>query len=81
MPPSPAPGLQIHRPQGYFSKGRDAVKINGLELESIPPGIPTRDSLSIQPNGPVTVELREELLFARPALRPGDTSIATFLWE
>ena len=81
VPPAPAPGLQIHRPQGYFSKGRDAVKINGLELESIPPGIPTRDSLSIQPNGPVTVELREELLFARPALRPGDTSIATFLWE
>jgi len=81
VPPSPAPGLQIHRPQGYFSKGRDAIKINGLELESIPPGIPTRDSLSIQPNGPVTVELREELLFARPALRPGDTSIATFLGE
>ena len=85
----PAPGdkgnLLIHRPQGYLSKGRDVLTIDGVEVDSLPPGVPTRDSVSVtiptaDPKG-VSVKLRDETVRVRPATAPNELNIVQLLWD
>lgn len=85
MVPAPAgePGrLIIHRPQGYFSKGRDPLLLNGEPVAQLTPGVPTADSVTVTVNGGVAkVELREEKIVARPAREAGEVHFAELLWE
>ncbi len=86
--PSGDDGLQLllSRPQGYFSKGRDPVRIDGVEAPEIPAGIPTRDAITVtldpaKAKG-VLVELRDEKIWARPAKAGGtELSVVDFLHE
>ena len=50
-----ASGLTIHRPQGYLSKGRDPVTVNGKPVEELTEGVPTRDSVTLALRGDVKV--------------------------
>lgn len=86
---TPAPAdkgnLLIHRPQGYLSKGRDPLTIDGADVDSIPAGIPTRDSVSVTipatTTSGVAVKLRDETVRARPATSPNELNIVQLLWD
>lgn len=84
-PAAGAPGLMIHRPQGYLSKDRDPLMIDGVTVSDLQPGIPTRDSVTVQvpaeKKAGVRVELRDEVIYARPATTQSETNIAELLWE
>jgi triacylglycerol lipase len=78
--------LTLARPQGYFSKGRDPVTMDGAEVAEIPEGIPTRDSVAIgvaeSKRAGVLIVLRGEKIWARPVKSEGpDASIVDFLYE
>lgn len=78
------PRLLIHRPQGYLSKGRDPLTVDGAAVEELPPGIPTRDSVGIKvPAGKsgVRVELRGEVIFARPAQAENELSVVELIQD
>lgn len=69
--PSDRPALLVQRPQGYFSKGRDPLTINGKPAEGIAPGVPNADFVPVAlPEYPpvgLRIELRGEVIHARPA--------------
>lgn len=83
---SGAPGrLVVHRPQGYLSKGRDPMKLDGTEVEQLLAGIPTQDSVVLslgagQAKG-VKVELRDEVIYARPAASADELNLVELIWE
>ena len=79
--PGAAKGLTIHRPQGYLSKGRDAVLMNGKLVEELTEGVPTRDSVMVMAQGGVKVELRGETVYARGAERDNETNIVELIWD
>jgi hypothetical protein len=82
---SPTPGqLLIHRPQGYLAQGRDPVTMDGAAVDGILPGVPTRDSVTVQVaegKTSVKVELRGETILARPSRSAQELSIAELLWD
>jgi triacylglycerol lipase len=72
----------VARPQGYFSRDRDPVEINGAVSKDEPNGLPLTDSfVAAVPGDAVTVRLRGERLAMRPS---GDLAkdlpVADFLW-
>ncbi len=79
------PRLLIHRPQGYFSKGRDALLVDGAPVEQLLPGIPTRDAVIIpvlpEKRSGVRVTLRDEVIHARPSESASAVHIAELLWD
>lgn len=81
--PAGAELLLISRPQGYFSRERDPVTVNGNPLSEEPQGLPVRDSFLTAVNGTkaVSVTLRGETIIAQPS---NDLSkelpIIDFLW-
>jgi len=82
LAPARTGGVLVHRPQGYLAQGRDRVLVNGAEAAGLPPaGVPTRDSFELPAAGPVKVELRGEVIHARPAEAAGDVSVAWLMWD
>ena len=79
--PGSAKGLTIHRPQGYLSKGRDAVMMNDKLVEELTEGVPTRDSVMVMAQGGVKVELRGETVYARAAANDNETNIVELIWD
>lgn len=77
--------LLVHRPQGYLSKGRDLITVDGAAVEDLLPGVPTRDSAGLQiPNSKkngVRVVLRDEAIHARPATADTELNIVELIWE
>lgn len=76
-----AEGLTIHRPQGYLSKGRDFVMVDGKLVEELTEGIPTRDSVTVAAHGGVKVSLRGETVHARAAESDNETNIVELIWD
>jgi pimeloyl-ACP methyl ester carboxylesterase len=75
--------LFVERPQGYFSRDRDPVLVNGKPVAEEPGGLPVRDSflLSVSPKAPVQVSLRQESITAQPSSDLSqDLPIVDFLW-
>ncbi len=74
----------VARPQGYFSRERDPVSVNGEVSAEEPPGLPNRDSFLVhlaKPLDRVEVRLRKETIEVRPSEDLSkDLSIADFLW-
>ena len=81
--PADKPTLLITRPEGYFSKERDPVRIDGHVAEEEPAGLPVRDAFPVfMPDAAssVTVSLRGESIPARASADPAkQTSIVEFL--
>lgn len=78
------PRLLIHRPQGYLSKDRDPVLVDGAAVDTLSPGVPTRDSVSVSiaaGRASVRVELRAEAVHARPAESENELNIVEFIWD
>ncbi len=77
--------LLVHRPQGYLAKGRDPITLDGEIVEDLLPGIPTRDSAGLQiPDAKkqgVRVTLRDEAIYARPAISDTGLNIVELIWE
>lgn len=77
--------LVAARPQGYWSKGRDPLTLDGSPVEEILAGLPTNDSvpLKITPekSSGLALTLRTETIIARPATTPTETHIAEFWWD
>lgn len=73
--------LMIHRPQGYLAKGRDVVKLNAVKVAEVPAGVPTVDQVTVSVTGAVKVELRREVIHAKPAASDQELNIAELLWE
>jgi triacylglycerol lipase len=83
LPPE-QPSLLVHRPQGYFSKERDPVQVNGNPAAGIPDGLPVEDSFVIthELGTGLQIELRNEMIVARPArVDDGHYATAEFFWE
>jgi triacylglycerol lipase len=81
--PSTGMKLWVARPQGYFSRERDVVTVDGKPVDSEPSGLPIRDSFAVSlPDGkPVVVSLREETVVASPSADLSkDLPIVDFLW-
>ena len=77
--------LLIDRPQGYFSRDRDPVEIDGKVSNDEPAGLPLEDSfvanLQISPGALAQVTLRNETIVARPSRDLSkDLPIVDFLW-
>jgi pimeloyl-ACP methyl ester carboxylesterase len=75
--------LLIARPQGYFSRDRDPVMIDGKSAAEEPNGLPTRDSFIANLPTPdlISVVLRGESVTARPSTNlTKDLPIVDFLW-
>ena len=84
LPPGAMQGgrLLIHRPNGYLSKGRDPLTLNGEPVAELLPGVPTRDSVAVKATaGNLLVELRGERIHARPAEAETETHVASLIWE
>ncbi|MCX6611648.1 MAG: lipase [Acidobacteria bacterium] len=79
--PGGAKGLTIHRPQGYLSKGRDALMMNGKLVEELAEGVPTRDSVTVIAQGGVKVELRGETVYARASGSDNEVNIVELIWD
>lgn len=78
--------LLIHRPQGYLSKGRDPVTVDGVEAGELLPGIPTRDSVGVRiptatAKDGVRIELRGEVIQAKPAAAANEMSVVELIWD
>lgn len=74
--------LVITRPEGYFSRDRDPVLIDGKPVPEEPAGLPLRDSFTatLQGSGVVAVALRGETVQAKPSTDPArQASIVEFL--
>ncbi len=74
-------GLLIHRPQGYLAKGRDPLTVDGVAVEELLPGVPTRDSVFVRATAGVRVELRGEVIYARPSVGKNEVSIVELIWD
>jgi pimeloyl-ACP methyl ester carboxylesterase len=81
-------GLQVFvaRPQGYLSRGRDPVKLDGDETTQVPEGLPATDSVMMSvpesKRSGVRVELRGETIYARPVKSGAhELSVAEFFQE
>jgi len=75
--------LLIARPQGYFSRDRDPVRIDGKAPIEEPSGLPIRDSftVSLPETAPTTITLRDETIVATPSDDlTKDLPIVDFLW-
>jgi len=82
VPQAEGPGVTVHRPQGYLSKDRDPVTVNGAPVATLQPGIPTLDAVRIKTaESPLRIQLRGETLVVRPAMAPNETHIAELVWE
>jgi pimeloyl-ACP methyl ester carboxylesterase len=80
-PLAPNPGkILVARPQGYWSQGRDALTNHGQAVAEVPAGLPTLDSFSLATAQAAKLELRGEVILARPG-GENSVSIADFLWE
>ena len=79
------PRLLIHRPQGYLSKDRDPLMVDGVAVEALIPGVPTRDgvgvAIALDKRAGVRVELRGEVVHARPAEDSNELNIVDLIWE
>ena len=76
------PRLLIHRPQGYLSKGRDMMLVDGVAVEELLPGVPTRDAVAIQAkSASIRVQLRGEVVHARPADAETELNIVDLIWD
>lgn len=79
------PRLLIHRPQGYLSKYRDPLMVDGVAVEALIPGVPTRDgvgvAIALDKRSGVRVELRGEVVHARPAEDSNELNIVDLIWE
>ena len=67
------PTLLITRPEGYFSRERDLVRMDGIGLSEEPTGLPIRDAFAaVVPEGRSSVEvvLRGETIRAQPPADP-----------
>lgn len=77
--------LLIHRPQGYLSKDRDPLMVDGVAVAALQPGVPTRDGVGIaiasDKRAGVRVELRSEVIHARPAESANELNIVDLIWE
>lgn len=75
--------LLITRPEGYFSRDRDPVRINGNAVQEEPAGLPLRDAFTVVlpgTTGTVEVVLRGETIQAHPSTDlEQHISIAEFL--
>ncbi|SEB50458.1 alpha/beta fold hydrolase [Terriglobus roseus] len=75
--------LTIARPDGYFSKERDPVLMNGKPVPEEPTGLPVRDNFVAHVSGSdgVKVQLRTETIYARPSMDfQRNLSIVDLLW-
>lgn len=82
--PVDQPSLLVHRPQGYFSRERDPVQVNGQPAQEIPDGLPVEDSFVLaRPEAQnLKIELRGEVIYARPAqVNAGHYATAELFWE
>jgi triacylglycerol lipase len=75
----------VERPEGYFSRERDPVMIDGKVSADEPAGLPLRDSfladVSVSPDHLTTVVLRKEKIAARPSTDLAiDLPVIDFLW-
>ncbi len=79
------PRLLIHRPQGYLSRDRDPLMVDGVAVASLQPGVPTRDGVGVviasEKRAGVRVELRGEVIHARPAEDANELNIVDLIWE
>ncbi len=78
------PAFVVLRPEGYFSRQRDPVLLDGELATEEPDGLPVRDSFLAQSPGPAhptQVTLRKEILWLAGSrdLRL-DLPVACFLW-
>lgn len=81
--PQHAPQLLIARPEGYFSRDRDPVHIDGKIPVEEPEGLPIRDSFTVSLPETIfaTVTLRNETILARPSTDLNkDLPVVDFLW-
>lgn len=69
------------RPQGYWSKGRDALTLNGEPVATVPAGIPTADTVPLAIDKGGLLELRGERIAIRPSTNGKDLNIADFNWD
>jgi pimeloyl-ACP methyl ester carboxylesterase len=77
------PELLVARPQGYFSRDRDPVLVDGKQAAAEPGGLPVNDSfvVNVPTTTPVQVSLREERITAWPSTDvKRDLPIVDFLW-
>ncbi len=82
VPQAEGPGVTVHRPQGYLSKDRDPVTVNGAPVATLQPGVPTLDAVRIKTaESPLRIQLRGETLVVRPATASNETHIAELVWE
>jgi triacylglycerol lipase len=77
--------LLIARPQGYFSRERDPVLVDGKLSPDEPSGFPLKDSFlatfSTPITQPIAVILRQEKIVARPSTNLAtDLPVVDFLW-
>ena len=74
------PTILVMRPQGYLSKGRDPVMIDGKEYDGLPAGVPTVDEFKLKTTGEsVAISLRGEQVYAQAATaKTGEICIAEF---
>lgn len=68
------------RPQGYFSKERDALRFNNELVDKIPAGMPTADTVSLSIATGGQLELRGERIAVRPAAGKA-LHVADFNWD
>ena len=77
------PSLLVIRPDGYFSRDRDPVRVAGVLAPEEPTGLPVSDSfvtITRSEGVPVDVVLREETIRAQPSSDPAKRlSIVEFL--
>jgi pimeloyl-ACP methyl ester carboxylesterase len=78
--PNPAGGTIAARPQGYFSKERDALRWNGEPVPQVPAGLPIQDSVPLKISTGGFLELRGEKIALRPGA-PGALHLADFNWD
>ena len=66
---APGGSFVVSRPDGYFSRERDAVMVNRVQAASVPAGLPVRDSFSVETGDlkPVEVSLRGETILVEPS--------------
>jgi hypothetical protein len=59
--------------------------VDGIAVEGLLPGIPTRDSVGIRvpasKSAGVRVELRGEVIHARPAEAENDLNVVELIWD
>jgi hypothetical protein len=79
-PEAPVGKVTVARPQGYFSKGRDLVMLDGKAVEEVPSGLPNADRFVLPLEQPGWLELRGEKVPVRPA-EENEAVLAEFLWE